>query len=90
MGRGVHPRRREDGQAVTLYANGTFEPAVIVAGPGGTKELTDTGTWSATDGQITLTGKTTGKVTRSYKWVGNNVEVEYQELGIKMQFGKLK
>lgn len=77
-------------QVIMLNADGTFEGAIGVSGPSGTKEIADTGTWSATADQITLVGKTTGKVVRNYKWVGNNVEVELQELGIKFQFGKVK
>lgn len=77
-------------QGITLKADGTFEAAVLVAGPGRTKEFADTGTRSAPEKQITLVGKDSGTATRNYRWVGNNVEVDLTELGITMQYGKVK
>ncbi|MDB5310600.1 MAG: hhoB 1 [Gemmataceae bacterium] len=75
---------------VTFNADGTFAGVIAATGPGGTQTVSDTGTYKFTAGKLTIFGKQTGTVNRTYKADGDTVEVDLQELGTTMTFARVK
>ena len=69
------------GGALILKANGGFEGGWVVKGPDGTKQLTDTGTWSLSGNQLTIRGNTTGTVVRTVRVNGSKMEMHLAEFG---------
>jgi tetratricopeptide (TPR) repeat protein len=77
-------------EVITFRADGTFEIALTLVGPGGNKKVTDSGTWSATRTTLTLNAKQLGKFVRPIEVNGDQLDLEAEELGVTIRYARGK